>query len=290
MTESKLPSQLQSTTPLDYFQSLVADDAHFALFEAAVCVAQDEVPELDTQEVLAQVDALARKLKSRLAADAAPVQRLRMLSHYFFQELGFGGNVNDYYAPDNSYIHSVLSTRRGIPITLAVLYMELASQVGLKVHGISFPGHFLVKCSMSQGEVIIDPFSGRSLSREDLDERLQPYRQQQGLVGDYEVPLGLFLQSATPRDILARLLRNLKEIHRMAQDWPRMLAVQERLVRVLPQDWQERRDRGLLHAELEQWSAAAADLQAYLENMGDAPDASALNDRLQEVRRLAQLH
>ena len=98
---------------------------------------------------------------------------------------------------------------------------------------------------MPQGEVVIDPFTGQSLSREELDELLLPYKRSRGLLGDFDVPLGLFLQAAPPRDVLARMLRNLKEIHRSAEDWPRLLAVQQRLVVLLPQAWEERRDRGL---------------------------------------------
>jgi len=162
--------------------------------------------------------------------------------------------------------------------------------VGLKVQGISFPGHFLIKCSLPQGEVIIDPMSGRSLSRDELDERLLPYRQQRGLVGDYEVPLGLFLQAASPREILARLLRNLKEIHRASEDWARMQQVMDRLVLVLPEDWLERRDRALVYAELEQWALAAEELQCYLQECPQAEDAPALRERLQELQRMARLH
>jgi DnaA-homolog protein len=99
---------------------------------------------------------------------------------------------------------------------------------------VSFPGHFLVKLHMPRGEVVIDPFTGHSLSREQLDERLLPFRRQRGLVGDFEAPLGLFLQAAAPRDVIARLLRNLKEIFTSSADWSRLLAVQERLVILLP--------------------------------------------------------
>ena len=285
-----LPIPRAATSNLDYFGLLVADDQQFALLEAAIAVAQDEDPSLDPSSVLARIDGLAQRLKRRIAADASASQRLRLLNHFFFRELGFEGNVNDFYAVGNSYLHRVLDSRRGIPITLALLLMEIGTQLGLKMSGISFPGHYLVKCSLPQGEVVIDPFSGRSLSREDLDERLQPYRQQQGLVGDFEVPLGLFLQSATPRETLTRLLRNLKEIHRSAEDWPRLLSVMDRLVRVVPQDWSERRDRALVMAELEQWAAAVEELDLYLSHEPHADDAQALTERLAELRRLAQLH
>lgn len=285
-----LPPLSVTAAGLEYFRTLVAEDGHFMLLEAAAAVAQDDDPSVDAMSVVARVDELGARLSRRLASDAAAQQRLRLLNHYFFKELGFGGNLNDYYAAANSHLHRVLESRRGIPITLALIYIELARGVGLKVQGVSFPGHFLVKCSLPQGEVIIDPMNGRSLSREELDERLLPYRQQRGLVGDFEVPLGLFLQAASPRETLARLLRNLKEIHRAAEDWPRMKQVMERLVLVLPQDWSERRDLALVQAEMELWVEAAEGLQAYLRECPQADDAPALQERLQELRRMARLH
>ena len=278
------PLHFEAPTALQYFASLVADDASLSPLEAAISVAQDEYPQLDVQDTLAQIDGLADRLSRRIPADAAPLQRLRLLNRYFFQELGFAGNVNDYYDARNSYLPDVLRTRRGIPITLALLYIELATQTGLQAAGISFPGHFLVKLHMPRGEVVIDPFSGQSLSREDLDERLLPYRRQRGLTGDFEAPLGLFLQAAPPRDVIARLLRNLKEIHRTAEDWPRLLAVLERLVVLLPEAWEERRDRGLARAELGRFAEAAEDLGGYLDHHPGADDAVALRRRLSELR------
>ena len=279
-------------TALQYFASLVAEDEGFALLEAAISVAQDEYPGLDPQGVLAQVDALADRLKRRIPADAVVLQKLRFLNRYFFQDLGFAGNVNDYYDPRNSYLHEVLAMRRGIPITLALIYIELATQVGLSARGVSFPGHFLVKLRAGKGEVVIDPMSGQSLSRSELEERLLPYRRSRGLTGEFEVPLGLFLQAAAPRDVIARLLRNLKEIHRTAEDWPRLLAVCERLVVLLPQAWDERRDRGLVRAELGLDEAAALDLQAYLQHQPDAEDAASLRERLRSLAdgRYGPLH
>jgi regulator of sirC expression with transglutaminase-like and TPR domain len=130
------------------------------------------------------------------------------------------------------------------------------------------------------GEVVIDPFTGQSLSREELDELLAPYKRSRGLQGEFDVPMGLFLQSATPREIIARMLRNLKEVHRNAQDHARLLAVMQRLVVLLPQAWEERRDRGLLFAELGQSDEAARDLRVYLEQALDAPDRASVAQRL----------
>ena len=163
---------------LDYFSSLVQQDESIPLFEAALSIAQDIDPQLDLGASQAEVDTLAARLARRLPSDASHIQKLRMLNHFFYRELAFGGNVNNYYDPDNSYLHRVITNRRGIPISLAIVYMELAQQVGLEVKGISFPGHFLMKLTVQSGEIIIDPFNGASLSREELEERLEPYLSQ----------------------------------------------------------------------------------------------------------------
>ena len=272
-------------TPLDYFASLVHSDNDFALFEAVVSLAQDEYPELDVQSVVGEVDQLLARVKRRIPADAAPLQKLRILNQFFFKDLGFGGNVNDYYDPDNSYMNALLRTRRGIPISLAVLWMELAQGLGLSARGVGFPGHFMVKVNLPMGQAVLDPMTGVSLSREELSERLDPYRRRSGLVDDYEVPLGLYLQAASPREIIARMLRNLKEIYRTQEDWQRMLAVQERLIVLLPDSWPEYRDRGLAHAELGHNQRAVADLECYLVHADNLVDVGAIADRVDELRR-----
>ncbi len=277
--------KFEAPTPLAYFAALVQDDAAFPLLEATVAVAMDEYTDLDVQTVLGDVDQLLARLRRRLPADAGPLQRLRALNQFFFHDLGFGGNINHYYDPENSYLNVVLRTRRGIPITLAILWLELAQGLALQAKGINFPGHFMVKVNLPQGQVVIDPFTGQSLSREDLSERLEPYKRRNGLVDDFDVPVGLYLQSAQPRDILARVLRNLKEIHRTQEDWQRLIGVQDRLVLLLPDDWSERRDRGLAWAELGQPDRAVPDLEAYLSHVEDAEDADAVGQRLNELRR-----
>ncbi len=272
-------------TPLEYFASLVESDGEFTLFEAAISLAQDEYPEMDVQTVLGEVDQLLARLRMRLAADTGPVQKLRVLNQFFYQDLGFGGNANDFYDPDNSYIHRLLYTRRGIPITLAVLWMELAQGLGLAVRGVGFPGHFLVKVNLPMGQVVIDPLTGKSMSREELSERLEPYRKRSGLLDELETPLGLYLQTAPSRDIIARMLRNLKEIHKSQNDWQRLLAVQERLVILLPQSWPEYRDRGLAHAELGHIEQALSDLECYLVHAEDQVNLDAIADWVDALRR-----
>lgn len=234
------PLQWPVPTALDYFATLVADDEGLNLAEAAAAIAMDDVPDLDVQQVLSELDRLGERLRQRLPADAPPSHRLRMLNQYFHGELGFAGNVNDYYAVSNSYLHEVLATRRGIPISLAIIYMELAGHVGLRVRGVSFPGHFLMKLRLPQGDVVLDPFSGRSLGRGELDEFLSPWRERAGLSPDDPMALDTFLGTASPRQILARMLRNLRQIHMEHHDLRRQLAVQQRLVALLPADRGER--------------------------------------------------
>ena len=272
-------------TPLDYFASLVQSDAEFPLLEAAASLAQDDYPDLDVQQVLGSVDQLLARLKRRFAADAPPLQKLRALNQFFYRDLNFAGNLNHYYDPENSYISAILQTRRAIPITLAVVWLELAQGVGLAARGIGFPGHFMVKVNLPNGQVVIDPVDGQSLSREELSERLEPFRRRSGLIDEFEVPLGLYLQVAPPRDIIARMLHNLKEIHTSQEDWSRLIAVQNRLIVLLPQTWSEYRDRGLAHAELGQLDLALADLDTYLVNAKTELDMAAIAGRVAELRR-----
>jgi regulator of sirC expression with transglutaminase-like and TPR domain len=269
---------------LDYFASLVQQDDTIPLFEAALSIAQDADPQLDLSATQMEVDTMAARLQRRLPSDASHVQKLRLLNHFFYQELGFAGNVNNFYDPENSYLHCVLSSRRGIPISLALLYMELGHQVGLEIKGISFPGHFLMKLSVQSGEIVLDPVSGISLSREDLEERLEPYLAQNA---ERNAPLSAYLQEAEPREILVRMLRNLKALYFERADWELALGVQQRLVILLPQDIAERRDRGMAFANLECPQAALRDIEDYLEQRPHAQDAPMLRQLLSKLRDVA---
>ncbi|MBY4598330.1 tetratricopeptide repeat protein [Ottowia caeni] len=270
-------------TTLAYFSALVQSDEHFPLLEAAACLAHDEYPELDMEQVLADVDRMAARLERRVAPGTSALERVRALNQFFFGDLGFGGNVNDYYNPDNSHLNVVLHTRRGIPISLAVIWLELAQGLGLEAEGVGFPGHFLVQITLPGGKVVIDPFSGQSLSRSDLRERIAEIHPNLPLREGSDLPLALYLQSCRPRQIIARMLRNLQEIHRSQQDWPRLLAVQERLVILLPQAWEEVRDRGLTLAELGERQRARQDLSLYLREAPHAGDRQAMAERLADL-------
>ncbi|MCY7316590.1 MAG: tetratricopeptide repeat protein [Rubrivivax sp.] len=282
----------QTPSALAYFAALVADDAGFPVLEAAIALAQDEDPRLDVQGVLARVDVLALRLKRRMPADAPALQRLRLLNRYFFQELGFAGNVNDYHDPRNSLLPVVLESRRGIPITLALLYCEIAGQIGLTTQPLPFPGHVLVKVAILHGDVVLDPFNGQSLSRQTLQERLPPLQRHSPMTraqgahdedrdhGSEPLSLEPFLQPAPGRALIARMLRNLRHIYSRHQDWMRLERVQARTVLLLPEAWEEHRDHAIVLAELgAHWGAAQA-LALYLQHRPDAADAPALRRRL----------
>lgn len=267
--------------PIDYFAMLVSDDNTILLTEAALSLAQDAYPDLDLQEQLDVIDAFASKLKKRIPADAPAVNRLRILNQFYFEELGFAGNINHYHEPDNSYLNRVLETRRGIPISLAIIYMEIGQQIGLSLRGVSFPGHFLVKLKVNSGEIFLDPFNGVSLSKEALEDKLIPYLEDSHVT----IPLQQYLSAAGSRDILVRMLRNLKNIYLQSRRWERLLAIQQRLVILLPESVEEKRDRGLAYANLDFFKPAVEDLELYLAARPTAIDAETLREQLPALRQ-----
>jgi regulator of sirC expression with transglutaminase-like and TPR domain len=206
--------------------------------EAAASLAHVQHPQTDVQAVLAQVDDWLVRLRRRLSKDTDPIAKLRLVNRFFFEELGFAGNVNDYYAPENSFMHCVIESRRGIPISLAVLWLEMAQGLGLNAQGVGFPGHFLVKVNLPDphvGVIVLDPFTGQSLGRDDLLERMGQW------LGDTDPGLGTrktdvllsqHLQACPPRRMVLRMLHNLQEIYRSRQDAPLLAALQQRITTV----------------------------------------------------------
>ena len=278
------------TQQLDYFTSLVAEDENLPLTEAAIAVAQHAYPDLDVQGALDQIDQWGNKLKQRITPDTPPIQRLQLLKHFFYNELGFGPNPNDFYAPENSYLHQIIENRRGIPISLAILMMELGQQIGLNIRGVSFPNHFMMRISLQQGEIIMDPLNGESLSKNQLQEMLDPYLDAKGYRGDLSLPLNIFLRASSSREILSRFMRNLKMIYSEDERWERLLGIQERLVILLPDSTEEVRDRGLIFAQLEYLRPALADMHRYLSESPEAEDASDIREHIATLESQTKLH
>ena len=268
--------------PLQRFRDAVAPErVKIDLAEAALLCAQDSYPDLDIRSQLDALEALAARLRSRLPADFSVTHRLVALNNYLFSELGFSGDAETYYDPRNSFLNDVIERKTGIPITLSILYLEIGQRLGLKLKGVSFPGHFLVKVRVSGGELVLDPFAGgRSLSEEDLRARLAQFTDPDTAK---ELPLEDFLEAATPRQILARLLRNLKGIYLEAKQFDKALGVMNRLVILLPDVPEERRDRGLVYARLECPRAAQEDLSHYAAQKPRADDAESVAAQLAAV-------
>jgi len=264
------------TASPDAFAELMArDEAEIDLARACLLIAEDAYPGLDIDGYLGEIERFAVRLRGRLAAGDGQEERVVALNRFLFDELGFSGNADNYYDPRNSYLNEVLDRRTGIPITLSVLYMEIGRRIGLPLEGVSFPGHFLVRLPLRGAMLVLDPFSaGEAQSEADLRVRLQRVIPEgaAGGVPVAELPLDSFLEPASKRQILARLLRNLKGIYREADRPQRLLDVLNRTLVVSPEAHGILRERGLLYQRLEAYRAALKDLQDYSALEPEAPD------------------
>jgi len=261
-------------------------DAEIDLAEAALVIAAEEYPALDVRAYLKRVDDLAATLKRRLRRDISPADTLIALNCYLFDELGFSGNALDYYDPRNSFLNEVLDRRLGIPITLSLLYVEIGQRLGLSVRGVSFPGHFLVKCLLRDGAVILDPYArGVSLGLDDLRRRLNALRGGGGEVPDEAVRQ--MLVAAGRKEILARVLRNLRAIYLQRSDHTRALSAATRTLLLDPQGAEAYRDRAEIYDELECFRAALADYRRYLELRPRAQDAGAVRQKVAQLEQSA---
>ena len=280
---------------LEPFAELVTrDDERIELAKACLQIAEDAYPGLDVDGYVGELERFAKRLRTRFAHDAAAEDRIIALNEFLFDDLGFGGNSDDFYDPRNSYLNEVIDRRIGIPITLSVLYMEIGRRVGLPFEGVSFPGHFLVRLPLRGGTLVLDPFSGGIPQPEaELRERLKRVipREALGGVAVAELPLDQFLEPASNRQILARLLRNLKGVYREKDQPERLLAVLNRMIVVAPDSAAELRDRGFVYQQLECWRPALQDLSEYLQREPEAADQDDVRAKLVDLTlRCARLN
>jgi regulator of sirC expression with transglutaminase-like and TPR domain len=211
------------------------------------------------------------------------MQGLRAVNALLYDELGMSGNQQDYYDPRNSYLNEVLDRRLGIPISLAVLQMDVAQRAGLPLQGVSFPGHFLVSMAVEGGLLVLDPYHrGRSVDAQELKSRAKAH------VGDQDIQddqLSELLTPATNRAILTRMLRNLKALYAEKEDWPRALRCADRLLTLESDQPAELRDRGLLYLRVGHVSAGREDLNRYLARVPPPDDAAKVRESLVEAGR-----
>lgn len=222
-------SMHEQVTSLDYFESLVCNPDQIPLTEAAASIAQVQYPNMDLQQVLFDIDGISERLARQCRSVTLEITRLETCIAFFFQEMRFYGNADDYYDPDNSFLHKVLETRQGIPISLAVIFIELANNIGLSANGVSFPGHFMIRVDLHDGTAVIDPFTGRSLSEDELSHRLEPFRDSLPVNDGEPIPAEAFLQTSPAQDILMRMLRNLQDIYQQRGDTEPLNQIQDRI-------------------------------------------------------------
>ena len=255
-------------------------DDEIDLARAGFLVAAMEYPGLDLDHQVGLLDSLSAGVSGRLDAKRDPLFCVNTLSEYLFDDLGFQGNLDDYYDPRNSFLNEVLRRRLGIPITLSLVCMEVGKRLDIPLLGVSMPGHFLLKHQQEE-DLFIDPFyKGILLSEEECAQRLQQVTQA-------NVPWdSSYLVPVSNRDLIARILRNLKNIYLERQDDNRAMMTIDRLIILLPEATQERRDRGIVRYNLGHHEEALEDLTGYLDSGPESGDAEHVEQLIRHLQEL----
>jgi regulator of sirC expression with transglutaminase-like and TPR domain len=247
------------------------------LARVALLIAQDEYPDLDIDQYLAELDGMAETVRPRVEAAGSPDDVIDVLNAYLFGRLGFVGNLEDYYDPRNSFLNDVLDRRIGIPITLSMIYIEMGRRLDLPIEGIGLPGHFIVRYEGAD-PVFIDPFNGgERLTEADCRQRLREI---------FGAPIALRPEWVTPvsnRQILTRVLYNLKGIYIRNKEFQRAIPVVEKLLILNPEAYHELRDLGSLHGMLGNYGEALIHLQQYLVHRPDAPDIDEVRSHMKRL-------
>ena len=273
------------------FEELVAgEDATIDIAKAALLIATIEYPSLDAEHSLAMLDALAYRVRvmlnlpqteTQLPETIAPLTVLDAMNKVLFEEEGFRGNESDYYNPDNSFLNKVLENRVGIPISLSLLYMEIGKRVGLLIEGIGLPFHFVVRCTLPTEILYIDPFEGGLLlSEQDCRERIR--RLSYGKMA--RVPRHFF-EPVEAKQMLVRMLGNLKNIYLHKEDYTKALLVSEYILLLIPDAAREVRDRGIIHLQLKHYARALYDLKAYLKREPQAGDRHEIQNHIKTIQQ-----
>jgi regulator of sirC expression with transglutaminase-like and TPR domain len=270
----------------EFRQAVARGEAKIDLGRAALTMAAADYPDLDINLYLARIDELAADVQARLGAEADIYRTITVLNDVLFREHGFRGNRENYFDPRNSFLNEVLDRRTGIPISLSVLYMEVAQKIALPLQGVGFPGHFLVKYTGVKEEIVIDPFNhGEIRSRKHLQTMLNRlYGSKISFDPD-------FLTAVTKKQILRRMLNNLELIYLRENELTKGLSIVERLLVLDPTSAENIRDRGIIYLRLECFKQALEDLQRYLSLAPQAEDADAIRDEIAGLmRQVAQIH
>jgi regulator of sirC expression with transglutaminase-like and TPR domain len=259
-------------------QEIQRPDPDIDLAKAALQIARFEYPRLDFDRYLETLDRMATEVSERLPKTFYPLKIIQTINQYLFEDLQFIGNTEDYYDPRNSYLNDVIDRRTGIPLTLSIVYLEIAKRLDFPMVGIGLPGHFIIRPNFDEGEIFVDPFHrGEVLFEQDCEERLSQI---------YQQPVKLeahFLHRVTNQQVLVRMLTNLKYIYLNRQKWEKTIEMIDLLLLLIPHHPIELRDRGLLYFQLGQLENARQDLGFYLAILPNAQDAEAIRQLLQKI-------
>ncbi len=289
MPEEYLPQQRARTALVALIEG---NEADIDLARAALLIANEEYPELDVEHYMAQLDLLAERVRALLClspSDNPPqdlskqevIDMLVAINAVLFDQEHFSGAEKDYYNPCNSFLNDVLERRKGIPITLSLLYMEVGKRLGVQIDGIGLPLHFVVRCRLPDGDIYIDPFEGgRMLSEQDCRELVRRMLRGKASFNPR------WLEPVSKKQFLIRMLTNLKHIYVYKGDYTRALSICDRILLLVPQAATERRDRGIIHLHLKHHARALRDLKAYVELAPEAEDVTEIKRQINAIRQI----
>jgi regulator of sirC expression with transglutaminase-like and TPR domain len=267
------------------FEQLVTlPDPAIPLAEAALIMACEEYPQLELSPYLDMLDHIARVASEKRASSDTPRETVEKINSVLFESFGFRGNPDDYYDPRNSFFNDVLDRRMGIPITLSTVYIEVSRRLNFPIAGVGMPGHFIVKYFDPREEFFIDPYNqGAILTRDDCRDRL---RERYGDALEFSDRL---LGRATHRQILWRMLNNLKDIYLKGHATDKCLSIVDMMLMIDSEDPAQFRDRGLLRMQLRQFQGAGQDLEHYLQHSPNAEDRQEIENHVKELKRIRAL-
>ena len=267
------------------FQQLVdLPDAAVPLAEAALIMACEEYPQLELTPYLDMLDRIAGVAQEQIRSSDGAKEIVRKINSVLFESFGFRGNTEDYYDPRNSFFNDVLDRRMGIPITLSTLYIEVARRLNFPIAGVGMPGHFIVKYFTPREEFFIDPYNrGEILTRDDCRDRLH---ERYGVALEFSDRM---LGRVTPKQILWRMLNNLKDIYLKGHASDKCLSIVDMMLMIDSEDLIQFRDRGLLRLQLRQFEGAGKDLQHYLQHAPHAQDREEIENHVKELKRIRAL-
>ncbi|MGD1712292.1 SirB1 family protein [Dapis sp. BLCC M172] len=261
-----------------FYSEINQSDEKIDLAKAALYLALEDDRKFDPDEYLNALDTMANELQETLPEALYPLRIIKSINNYIYNDLSFTGNRIDYYDPRNSFLNQVIERRTGIPITLSLVYLEIAKRINFPMVGIGMPGHFLIRPDFEEAGIYVDAFNqGEILFPQDCQERLTKI---------YGQPVELqphFLTTVSNKQFLARMLTNLKAIYLNRNEGLKAIAVIDRILLLFPNAVIEKRDRGVLYYQLNLWAEARQDLESYLVNLPQADDAQIIRQLLAKM-------